>query len=174
MVVACATETSLVQEAALASQVSPPGGRGGREKTPWGPCGFGLPGGHSRTWWPQGTSDKSRAERAEKLPLQQTSKVAGSGLGTPLPRTRGVTACLLRPQAGLRTLEEEAAPEIRRTISGDLTAEEELEKAMESALEEGIFRVRKARPPCVPAQGGRAVPQSGGPGARRTAGEPGS
>lgn len=46
------------------------------------------------------------------------------------------------PQAGLRTIEEEAAPEIRRTISGDLTAEEELERAMvEAAMEEGIFRV---------------------------------
>ncbi|XP_019493541.1 PREDICTED: voltage-dependent L-type calcium channel subunit alpha-1S [Hipposideros armiger] len=44
-------------------------------------------------------------------------------------------------QAGLRTIEEEAAPEIRRTISGDLTAEEELERAMvEAAMEEGIFR----------------------------------
>ncbi|CAI9179953.1 unnamed protein product [Rangifer tarandus platyrhynchus] len=44
-------------------------------------------------------------------------------------------------QAGLRTIEEEAVPEIRRTISGDLTAEEELERAMvEAAMEEGIFR----------------------------------
>ncbi|XP_004700135.1 voltage-dependent L-type calcium channel subunit alpha-1S [Echinops telfairi] len=44
-------------------------------------------------------------------------------------------------QAGLRTIEEEAGPEIRRTISGDLTAEEELERAMvESAMEGGIFR----------------------------------
>ncbi|KAM8812411.1 voltage-dependent L-type calcium channel subunit alpha-1S [Rhynchonycteris naso] len=44
-------------------------------------------------------------------------------------------------QAGLRTIEEEAAPEIRRTISGDLTVEEELERAMvEAAMEEGIFR----------------------------------
>ncbi|XDB58882.1 hypothetical protein ABFV05_012498 [Capra hircus] len=44
-------------------------------------------------------------------------------------------------QAGLRTIEEEAAPEIRRTISGDLTAEEELERAVvEAAMEEGIFR----------------------------------
>nr|AAA31159.1 dihydropyridine calcium channel receptor protein [Oryctolagus cuniculus] len=44
-------------------------------------------------------------------------------------------------QAGLRTIEEEAAPEIRRTISGDLTAEEELERAMvEAAMEERIFR----------------------------------
>uniref|UniRef100_A0A8C4KZS3 Voltage-dependent L-type calcium channel subunit alpha n=1 Tax=Equus asinus asinus TaxID=83772 RepID=A0A8C4KZS3_EQUAS len=44
-------------------------------------------------------------------------------------------------QAGLRTIEEEVAPEIHRTISGDLTAEEELERAMvEAAMEEGIFR----------------------------------
>ncbi|KAM7049937.1 voltage-dependent L-type calcium channel subunit alpha-1S isoform 2-T2 [Molossus nigricans] len=44
-------------------------------------------------------------------------------------------------QAGLRTIEEEAAPAIRRTISGDLTAEEELERAMvEAAMEDGIFR----------------------------------
>jgi hypothetical protein len=48
----------------------------------------------------------------------------------------------LYPQAGLRTIEEEAAPEIHRTISGDLTAEEELERAaVEAAMEEGIFRV---------------------------------
>uniref|UniRef100_A0A8D2NG25 Voltage-dependent L-type calcium channel subunit alpha n=1 Tax=Zonotrichia albicollis TaxID=44394 RepID=A0A8D2NG25_ZONAL len=46
------------------------------------------------------------------------------------------------PQAGLRSIEEEAAPEIHRAISGDLTAEEELERAMvEAALEEGIYRV---------------------------------
>uniref|UniRef100_A0A8C6VDH9 Voltage-dependent L-type calcium channel subunit alpha n=1 Tax=Naja naja TaxID=35670 RepID=A0A8C6VDH9_NAJNA len=45
-------------------------------------------------------------------------------------------------QAGLRTIEEEAAPEIKRAISGDLTAEEELERAMvEAAMEEGIYRV---------------------------------
>uniref|UniRef100_A0A8D2NDI8 Voltage-dependent L-type calcium channel subunit alpha n=1 Tax=Zonotrichia albicollis TaxID=44394 RepID=A0A8D2NDI8_ZONAL len=45
-------------------------------------------------------------------------------------------------QAGLRSIEEEAAPEIHRAISGDLTAEEELERAMvEAALEEGIYRV---------------------------------
>ncbi|XP_077190370.1 voltage-dependent L-type calcium channel subunit alpha-1S isoform X1 [Paroedura picta] len=44
-------------------------------------------------------------------------------------------------QAGLRTIEEEAAPEIHRAISGDLTAEEELERAMvEAAIEEGIYR----------------------------------
>uniref|UniRef100_K7GFC5 Voltage-dependent L-type calcium channel subunit alpha n=1 Tax=Pelodiscus sinensis TaxID=13735 RepID=K7GFC5_PELSI len=44
-------------------------------------------------------------------------------------------------QAGLRSIEEEAAPEVRRAISGDLTAEEELERAMvEAAIEEGIYR----------------------------------
>ncbi|XP_074833425.1 voltage-dependent L-type calcium channel subunit alpha-1S [Carettochelys insculpta] len=44
-------------------------------------------------------------------------------------------------QAGLRSIEEEAVPEIRRAISGDLTAEEELERAMmEAAIEEGIYR----------------------------------
>ncbi|NXW55229.1 CAC1S protein, partial [Eurystomus gularis] len=44
-------------------------------------------------------------------------------------------------QAGLRSIEEEAAPEIRRAISGDLTAEEELERAMVvAAMEEGIYR----------------------------------
>ncbi|XP_053881258.1 voltage-dependent L-type calcium channel subunit alpha-1S-like [Malaclemys terrapin pileata] len=44
-------------------------------------------------------------------------------------------------QAGLTSIEEEAAPEIHRAISGDLTAEEELERAMmEAAIEEGIYR----------------------------------
>ncbi|XP_078500327.1 voltage-dependent L-type calcium channel subunit alpha-1S isoform X1 [Lissotriton helveticus] len=44
-------------------------------------------------------------------------------------------------QAGLRTIEEEAGHEIHRAISGDLTAEEELERAMEeAALEDGIYR----------------------------------
>uniref|UniRef100_A0A669R0R2 Voltage-dependent L-type calcium channel subunit alpha n=1 Tax=Phasianus colchicus TaxID=9054 RepID=A0A669R0R2_PHACC len=48
-------------------------------------------------------------------------------------------------QAGLRSIEEEAAPEIHRAISGDLTAEEELERAMvEAAMEEGIYRVSTA------------------------------
>lgn len=65
----------------------------------------------------------------------------------PLQRARG--GCWAHPalpscplQAGLRSIEEEAAPEIHRAISGDLTAEEELERAMvEAALEEGIYRV---------------------------------
>ncbi|XP_068125554.1 voltage-dependent L-type calcium channel subunit alpha-1S [Hyperolius riggenbachi] len=46
-------------------------------------------------------------------------------------------------QAGLRTIdeEEEAEGELHRTISGDLTPEEELERAMvEAAIEEGIYR----------------------------------
>ncbi|XP_053882057.1 voltage-dependent L-type calcium channel subunit alpha-1S-like [Malaclemys terrapin pileata] len=44
-------------------------------------------------------------------------------------------------QASLTSIEEEAAPEIHRAISGDLTAEEELERAMmEAAIEEGIYR----------------------------------
>uniref|UniRef100_A0A8B9DC32 Voltage-dependent L-type calcium channel subunit alpha n=1 Tax=Anser cygnoides TaxID=8845 RepID=A0A8B9DC32_ANSCY len=48
-------------------------------------------------------------------------------------------------QAGLRSIEEEAAPEIHRAISGDLMAEEELERAMvEAAMEEGIYRVSTA------------------------------
>uniref|UniRef100_A0A8C4L4Z1 Voltage-dependent L-type calcium channel subunit alpha n=1 Tax=Equus asinus asinus TaxID=83772 RepID=A0A8C4L4Z1_EQUAS len=67
------------------------------------------------------------------------------------PRSGGVTKPLLCPQAGLRTIEEEVAPEIHRTISGDLTAEEELERAMvEAAMEEGIFRVcgGRERPLC--------------------------
>nr|DBA33910.1 TPA: hypothetical protein GDO54_001529 [Pyxicephalus adspersus] len=45
-------------------------------------------------------------------------------------------------QAGLRTIEEEEGEgELHRTISGDLTPEEELERAMvEAAIEEGIYR----------------------------------
>ncbi|NXU47408.1 CAC1C protein, partial [Turnix velox] len=46
-------------------------------------------------------------------------------------------------QAGLRTLHD-IGPEIRRAISGDLTAEEELDKAMKEAVsaasEDDIFR----------------------------------
>uniref|UniRef100_A0A674E1Z8 Voltage-dependent L-type calcium channel subunit alpha n=1 Tax=Salmo trutta TaxID=8032 RepID=A0A674E1Z8_SALTR len=42
--------------------------------------------------------------------------------------------------AGLRSIEEEAAPELHRAISGDLLNEEEMERAMEEALEEGIYR----------------------------------
>uniref|UniRef100_A0A8C5M5R3 Voltage-dependent L-type calcium channel subunit alpha n=1 Tax=Leptobrachium leishanense TaxID=445787 RepID=A0A8C5M5R3_9ANUR len=44
-------------------------------------------------------------------------------------------------QAGLRTVEEEGEGDLHRAISGDLTAEEELERAMvEAAIEEGIYR----------------------------------
>lgn len=57
--------------------------------------------------------------------------------------TSALPSCPL--QAGLRSIEEEAAPEIHRAISGDLTAEEELERAMvEAAMEEGIYRVSAA------------------------------
>uniref|UniRef100_A0A6Q2Y5J7 Voltage-dependent L-type calcium channel subunit alpha n=1 Tax=Esox lucius TaxID=8010 RepID=A0A6Q2Y5J7_ESOLU len=42
--------------------------------------------------------------------------------------------------AGLRSIEEEAAPQLHRAISGDLMNEEEMQRAMEDALEEGIFR----------------------------------
>uniref|UniRef100_A0A667X197 Voltage-dependent L-type calcium channel subunit alpha n=1 Tax=Myripristis murdjan TaxID=586833 RepID=A0A667X197_9TELE len=43
-------------------------------------------------------------------------------------------------QAGLRTIEEEAAMELHRAISGDLHNEEEMDRAMEEAGEEGIYR----------------------------------
>ncbi|XP_066499843.1 calcium channel, voltage-dependent, L type, alpha 1S subunit, b [Hoplias malabaricus] len=42
-------------------------------------------------------------------------------------------------KAGLRTIEEEAAPELHRAISGDLVAEDEMDRAMEGG-EEGIYR----------------------------------
>uniref|UniRef100_A0A8C9S9V3 Voltage-dependent L-type calcium channel subunit alpha n=1 Tax=Scleropages formosus TaxID=113540 RepID=A0A8C9S9V3_SCLFO len=42
-------------------------------------------------------------------------------------------------QAGLRSIEEEAAPELHRAISGDLMVEEELDQGMEGG-EEGIYR----------------------------------
>uniref|UniRef100_A0A3B3T7U0 Voltage-dependent L-type calcium channel subunit alpha n=1 Tax=Paramormyrops kingsleyae TaxID=1676925 RepID=A0A3B3T7U0_9TELE len=43
-------------------------------------------------------------------------------------------------QAGLRSIEEEAAPELHRAISGDLVVEEELEPGTEDGGEEGIYR----------------------------------
>lgn len=43
-------------------------------------------------------------------------------------------------QAGLRAIDEELAPEMHRTISGDLQNEEEMDRAMESG-EEGIYHV---------------------------------
>lgn len=45
-------------------------------------------------------------------------------------------------QAGLRNIEEEAAPELHRAISGDLITEEEINRATDKAAEDGIFRVR--------------------------------
>lgn len=67
----------------------------------------------------------------------------GRSLGAGTQRVRGLTS---PPgfQAGLRTLHD-IGPEIRRAISGDLTAEEELDKAMKEAVsaasEDDIFRV---------------------------------
>ncbi|XP_024149856.1 dihydropyridine-sensitive L-type skeletal muscle calcium channel subunit alpha-1 [Oryzias melastigma] len=43
-------------------------------------------------------------------------------------------------QAGLRSIEEEAAPEMHRTISGDLQNEEEMDQALAEAGEEAIFQ----------------------------------
>lgn len=43
-------------------------------------------------------------------------------------------------QAGLRSIDEEAAPELHRAISGDLQTEEEMDVEMDG--EEGIYRVR--------------------------------
>uniref|UniRef100_A0A8C7KYT9 Voltage-dependent L-type calcium channel subunit alpha n=1 Tax=Oncorhynchus kisutch TaxID=8019 RepID=A0A8C7KYT9_ONCKI len=40
-------------------------------------------------------------------------------------------------QAGLRSIEEEEAPELQRAISGDLMNEDEMDRAMEDAAEEG-------------------------------------
>uniref|UniRef100_A0A674E2G3 Voltage-dependent L-type calcium channel subunit alpha n=1 Tax=Salmo trutta TaxID=8032 RepID=A0A674E2G3_SALTR len=51
----------------------------------------------------------------------------------------------IKKNAGLRSIEEEAAPELQRAISGDLMNEEEMDRAMEDAAEEGIFRVRGER-----------------------------
>ncbi|XP_074500500.1 calcium channel, voltage-dependent, L type, alpha 1S subunit, b [Sebastes fasciatus] len=42
-------------------------------------------------------------------------------------------------QAGLRSIDEEVAPEMHRAISGDLQNEEEMDRAMEEAGEEGIY-----------------------------------
>lgn len=55
------------------------------------------------------------------------------------------SVCVCSDQAGLRTLHD-MGPEIRRAISGDLTVEEELERAMKetvcTASEDDIFRVK--------------------------------
>uniref|UniRef100_A0A671YB64 Voltage-dependent L-type calcium channel subunit alpha n=1 Tax=Sparus aurata TaxID=8175 RepID=A0A671YB64_SPAAU len=45
-----------------------------------------------------------------------------------------------KKNAGLRNIEEEAAPELHRAISGDLVNEEEMEQAAAEADVEGIFR----------------------------------
>ncbi|KAG7495273.1 dihydropyridine-sensitive L-type skeletal muscle calcium channel subunit alpha-1-like [Solea senegalensis] len=43
-------------------------------------------------------------------------------------------------QAGLRNIEEEAAPELHRTISGDLITEEDMDRAIDETAEETPFR----------------------------------
>ncbi|XP_014893396.1 calcium channel, voltage-dependent, L type, alpha 1S subunit, b [Poecilia latipinna] len=43
-------------------------------------------------------------------------------------------------QAGLRSIEEEAAPEMHRAISGDLQNEEEMDRVMDEAAEETIYQ----------------------------------
>lgn len=47
-------------------------------------------------------------------------------------------------QAGLRAVDEELAPEMHRTISGDLQNEEEMDRAMEAG-EDGIYHVKNNR-----------------------------
>ena len=47
-------------------------------------------------------------------------------------------------QAGLRSIDEEVAPEMHRAISGDLQNEEEMDRAMEESGEEAIYHVRTA------------------------------
>lgn len=44
-------------------------------------------------------------------------------------------------QAGLRSIEEEAAPELQRAISGDLMDDEEMDRMMNEASEDTIYRV---------------------------------
>lgn len=46
-------------------------------------------------------------------------------------------------QAGLRSIDEEVAPEMHRAISGDLQNEEEMDRAMEESGEEGIYQVTR-------------------------------
>lgn len=46
-------------------------------------------------------------------------------------------------QAGLRSIDEEAAPEMHRTISGDLQDQEEMDRALAGAGEEAIFQVQQ-------------------------------
>uniref|UniRef100_A0A8C9X4Y8 Voltage-dependent L-type calcium channel subunit alpha n=1 Tax=Sander lucioperca TaxID=283035 RepID=A0A8C9X4Y8_SANLU len=45
-----------------------------------------------------------------------------------------------KKNAGLRSIDEEVAPEMHRAISGDLQNEEEMDRAMEEAGEEGIYQ----------------------------------
>ncbi len=56
-------------------------------------------------------------------------------------RSDGLKLNLSFSQAGLRSVEEEAVPELQRAISGDLLNDEEMDRAMNEAGEEGIYRV---------------------------------
>ncbi|KAI4890866.1 hypothetical protein NFI96_023735 [Prochilodus magdalenae] len=66
----------------------------------------------------------------ENIPVPQTE---------PITRQPALTS-LLHPQAGLRSIEDEAAPELQRAISGDLLDEEEMDRAMDEAAEDAIYR----------------------------------
>lgn len=46
-------------------------------------------------------------------------------------------------QAGLRNIEEEAAPELHRAISGDLMTDDDVERGTDENNEEVIFRVKE-------------------------------
>lgn len=41
----------------------------------------------------------------------------------------------------MRSVEEEAAPELQRAISGDLMDEDEMDRVMDEAAEDAIYRV---------------------------------
>lgn len=97
-----------------------------------------------------GSSTQGHTERSRSTaPGWHTQTRSGGSLpgGHAAGRWLGGAAAGSRPsgfQAGLRTLHD-IGPEIRRAISGDLTAEEELDKAMKEAVsaasEDDIFRV---------------------------------
>lgn len=102
----------------------------------------GSPARSSHTDKPSGGST-GWVEDARALEGQALARGCG-WLGSLEERERGPHHPSLGFQAGLRTLHD-IGPEIRRAISGDLTAEEELDKAMKEAVsaasEDDIFRV---------------------------------
>uniref|UniRef100_A0A8C3GQM3 Voltage-dependent L-type calcium channel subunit alpha n=1 Tax=Cairina moschata TaxID=8855 RepID=A0A8C3GQM3_CAIMO len=91
------------------------------------------PGGANNPWDDEVTVGKFYATFLIQEHFRKFMKRQEEYYGYPMPSSPH--------QAGLRSIEEEAAPEIHRAISGDLMAEEELERAMvEAAMEEGIYR----------------------------------